>query len=107
MGEFVRVASASAIPPNEMITVEIDGQEIVIANTGDGFSPSRTTAHTARARSGEGILTGDVVECPFHGGQFNVANGRSGGIAAVGADCDLRRAGRRRRHQRREAILVE
>ena len=75
MGEFVRVASASAIPPNEMITVEIDDQEIVIANTGDGFCAFQNDCTHRQGPLGEGILTGDVVECPFHGGQFNVRTG--------------------------------
>jgi len=75
MPEFVRVASASDIPPGEMLIVEIEGEEIAIANL-DGDFVAFQNACTHRAGPlGEGILTGDVVECPFHAGQFNVRTG--------------------------------
>ncbi len=37
MAEFVRVAAASEIPPGEMTIVEVDGQEIAIANLNGEF----------------------------------------------------------------------
>ena len=75
MPEFVRVASANDIPPGEMLIVEVDGEEVAIANL-DGEFVAFQNACTHRAGPlGEGILTGDVVECPFHAGQFNVRTG--------------------------------
>ena len=75
MPEFVKVASASDIPPGEMLIVEVGDEEIAIANL-DGDFVAFQNACTHRAGPlGEGILTGDVVECPFHGGQFNVRTG--------------------------------
>lgn len=76
MPEFVRVASASDIPPGEMLIVEVEGEEIAIANL-DGDFVAFQNACTHRAGPlGEGILTGEVVECPFHAGQFNVRTGQ-------------------------------
>lgn len=75
MPEFVKVASKSDIPPGEMLVVEVNGEEIAIANL-DGEFVAFQNACTHRAGPlGEGILTGDVVECPFHAGQFNVRTG--------------------------------
>lgn len=75
MGEFTRVASTSDIPPGEMIVVEVDGEEVAIANvSGELFAFSNSCTHRG-GPLGEGILTGDVVECPFHAGQFNVKTG--------------------------------
>ncbi len=75
MPEFVKVASTSDIPPGEMLIVEVDGEEIAVANL-DGEFVAFQNACTHRAGPlGEGILTGDIVECPFHAGQFDVRTG--------------------------------
>jgi nitrite reductase/ring-hydroxylating ferredoxin subunit len=75
MGEFVKVASVSEIPPGEMKIVEIDGQEIAIANLNGEFVAFQNECTHRGGPLGEGILIGDVVECPFHAGQFNVRSG--------------------------------
>jgi nitrite reductase/ring-hydroxylating ferredoxin subunit len=75
MPDFKKVASASEIPAGEMTIVEVDGEEVAIANVdGEFFAFSNTCTHRG-GPLGEGILTGDVVECPFHAGQFNVRTG--------------------------------
>ena len=75
MGEFVRVATVDEIPPGEMKIVEIDGQDVAVANTGDGVGAFQNDCTHRQGPLGEGILTGEIVECPFHGGQFNVKTG--------------------------------
>jgi len=75
MGEFVKVASANEIPPGEMTIVEIDGTEIAIANINGEFHAFQNECTHRGGPLGEGMLFGDVVECPFHGGQFNVKTG--------------------------------
>ena len=75
MGEFVRVASASDIPPGEMTIVEVDGEEIAIANLNGEYYAFQNECTHRGGPLGEGMLFGEVVECPFHGGQFNVKTG--------------------------------
>lgn len=75
MGEFVKAASASEIPAGEMKIVEIDGQEIAIANLNGEFVAFQNECTHRGGPLGEGILMGDVVECPFHAGQFNIRTG--------------------------------
>jgi nitrite reductase/ring-hydroxylating ferredoxin subunit len=75
MGEFVKVASASEIPAGEMKIVEVEGQEIAIANLDGEFVAFQNDCTHRGGPLGEGILMGDVVECPFHAGQFNVRTG--------------------------------
>jgi nitrite reductase/ring-hydroxylating ferredoxin subunit len=75
MPEFVKVASASEIPPGEMLIVEVDGEEVAIANVDGEFCAFQNACTHRAGPLGEGILTGDVVECPFHAGQFNVRTG--------------------------------
>jgi nitrite reductase/ring-hydroxylating ferredoxin subunit len=75
MGEFRRVASTNDIPEGEMIVVDVDGEEVAIANVGGEFFAFNNSCTHRGGPLGEGILTGDIVECPFHAGQFNVRTG--------------------------------
>ncbi len=75
MAEFVRVASTGDIPPGEMTIVEIDGVEVAIANLRGEFVAFQNECTHRGGPLGEGILMGEVVECPFHAGQFNIRTG--------------------------------
>ena len=77
MAEFVRVAGVSDVPAGEMLIVEIEGEEIVLANV-DGQIYAFGNGCTHRGGPlGEGLLEGDEVECPFHQGRFNVKTGEA------------------------------
>jgi biphenyl 2,3-dioxygenase ferredoxin subunit len=75
VSEFVKVAAASEIPAGEMLIVDLNGAEIAIANLDGEFVAFQNECTHRQGPLGEGILTGDVVECPFHAGQFNVRTG--------------------------------
>jgi nitrite reductase/ring-hydroxylating ferredoxin subunit len=76
MPDFTRVASTSEVPPGEMKVVEVSGEEVVIANVDGEFVCFSNTCTHKQGPLGEGILLpGGVVECPLHGGQFNVRTG--------------------------------
>ena len=75
MAEFVRVAGVSDVPPGEMMIVEVDGEDVVLANVGGEIYAIGGTCTHRGGPLGEGILMDDVVECPWHGGQFNVKTG--------------------------------
>lgn len=75
MAEFVKVASAGDIPSGEMAVVELDGEEVVIANLGGEFVAFQNECPHRGGPLGEGLLSGGVVECPFHAGQFDVRTG--------------------------------
>ena len=75
MAEFVRVAGRGDVPAGEMLIVEIEGEEIVLANV-DGQIYAFGNGCTHRGGPlGEGLLEDDEVECPFHQGRFNVKTG--------------------------------
>ena len=87
MPEFTRVASTSEVPPGEMTIVEVNGEEVVIANVDGEFVCFSNTCTHKQGPVGEGLLLpGGVVECPFHGGQFNV---RTGEVVAAPPDVPI------------------
>ena len=75
MAEFVKVATVQDVPPGELKVVQVDGEDVALANVnGQIFAIHGVCTHRG-GPLGEGILSGDVVECPWHGGQFNVRTG--------------------------------
>jgi nitrite reductase/ring-hydroxylating ferredoxin subunit len=76
MPDFKTVARTSDVPPGEMTIVELNGEEIAIANVDGEFCAFQNACTHRQGPLGEGLLLpGGIVECPFHGGQFNVRTG--------------------------------
>jgi nitrite reductase (NADH) small subunit/3-phenylpropionate/trans-cinnamate dioxygenase ferredoxin subunit len=76
MPDFVKVASVDQIPPGEVLTVEVNGKEVCLANVdGTIYAIGNECTHQG-GPLGEGVLMGDTVECPWHAGQFNVKSGQ-------------------------------
>ena len=82
MAGFQTVASASELAPGEMKLVDLDGEEVVIANVeGAYFAFSNTCSHEGGPLV-EGELDGHIVTCPWHATPFNVRTGEAleGGV---------------------------
>ncbi len=77
MAEFVRVAGRGDVPAGEMLIVEIEGEEIVLANVGGQIYAFGNGCTHRGGPLGEGLLEGDEVECPLHQGRFNVKTGEA------------------------------
>ena len=77
MADFVRVAGVGDIPAGEMLTVQVDGDDVVLANVdGEIYAFAGECTHKG-GPLGDGVLEGDEVECPFHQGRFNVKTGEA------------------------------
>jgi nitrite reductase/ring-hydroxylating ferredoxin subunit len=77
MAALIKVARVDDVLPGKMQTVNVNGQPIVLANVdGTIYAFSGICSH-ANGPLGRGKLLGDVVECPFHGGQFVVSSGQA------------------------------
>jgi len=83
-----RVARASEIPPGAARRIVLDGLEIAVCNVGGEFHAVDDVCTHAYASLSDGLLFGAEIECPLHGGRFDVCTGRAlGGIVSE----DLRR----------------
>ncbi len=72
---FVKVAQVSEIKPGEMISVEVENEQVLLANVDGSIHAVDDICSHAYATLSEGELTGEQVECPLHGGSFNVTTG--------------------------------
>jgi nitrite reductase/ring-hydroxylating ferredoxin subunit len=77
MATFVTLARVGDVPPGKMLTVQLNGRPVVLANVdGTMYAFGGMCSH-ADGPLGKGKLLGDMVECPFHGGQFEVRTGKA------------------------------
>ena len=77
MSDFVDIARADQLRDGEMMKVEIDGREILLARvSGSYYAIDDRCPHMGGDLS-KGSLEGSVVTCPRHGSEFDV---RSGGL---------------------------
>ena len=75
-GTWVRVASASDLAAGEMTPVEVAGRGLALYHLEDGtWRASDALCTHASAMLTEGWLDGCVIECPLHGGRFDLNNG--------------------------------
>jgi len=79
---FVKVAQVSEIKPGEMISVEVGSEQVLLANVDGSIHAVDDTCSHAYASLSEGDLNGVEVECPLHGGTFNVTTGEPMGPPA-------------------------
>jgi naphthalene 1,2-dioxygenase system ferredoxin subunit len=66
----------------------IGGQEIAPYNPGGEFFATEDFCAHGHVRLTEGYVEGDLVECPMHGGKFDIRTGKAAGAPCV---LDLRR----------------
>ena len=82
MSEFRTVMNTADLAPGKIKPVDLDGEEIAIANVdGEYFAFNNTCSH-AGGPLAEGELEGDIVTCPWHATPFNVRTGEAqeGGV---------------------------
>ncbi len=75
MSDPVKVAGVGDIPPGEMLIVQVDGDDVVLANVDGQFYAFGGECTHRGGPLGEGVLEDDTVECPWHHGRFNVKTG--------------------------------
>ncbi len=83
MGELIKVATLSEIPPGTCLHVEVAGREVAIFNVEGTISAMGGTCTHKGGPLGDGELDGTVVTCPWHGAQFDVTTGQVVGPPAA------------------------
>src|SRR5919199_1047562 len=74
--EFVRVAETKDIQTSQMKEVQIDGEDVCIANVdGKYYAIGNVCTHEGGPLA-DGALEGYEVECPWHQSKFDVRTGK-------------------------------
>jgi len=83
MDDFVRVASVGDVPAGGCMLVEVGDERILLSQLdGEFFAIDEVCTH-AEGPLSEGSVEGDQVECPHHGGLFNLKTGENTGPPAA------------------------
>ncbi len=75
MSKLVDVTAENDLEEGTMKAVTVDGQEVLLARTSDGFHAINNICPHMKGSLSEGVLEGFIVTCPRHGSQFDVRNG--------------------------------
>lgn len=76
MSEFVRAASVKDIAPGQRLYVEFDEETVIILNIGGKYYAIADVCSHDGGPLEDGPLHGYAIECPRHGAQFDVRNGK-------------------------------
>jgi nitrite reductase/ring-hydroxylating ferredoxin subunit/uncharacterized membrane protein len=74
-GEMVEVCEAGELKPDQMRLLHVNGQRIVLANTGEGYCAFQDRCTHRGASLADGVLICGRVQCLWHGSRFDVKSG--------------------------------
>lgn len=74
-GEFVTVARADELKVDQMKLLHIGGKRVVLARTTSGHAAFADSCTHKGGSLADGVLICGVVQCPWHGSQFDCATG--------------------------------
>ena len=78
-GEWRLVASTDDIEEEDVIGVNVAGAAVAIYNVKGKFYATENICTHAFAFLSEGVVIGDVIECPVHQGRFHIPTGKPKG----------------------------
>ncbi|HEY1361202.1 MAG TPA: non-heme iron oxygenase ferredoxin subunit [Xanthobacteraceae bacterium] len=71
----IDLCGAAEVPPGTALKVEAGELSLAVFNIGGEFHVTDDACTHGPGSLSEGYVEGDVVECNFHGGQFNIRTG--------------------------------
>ena len=74
---FHHAADAAHLGAGEVRQVVVDGREIALYNIDGSFFATDDGCTHELASLSEGLVDGGIVECPLHGGKFDIKTGRA------------------------------
>lgn len=68
---------ADEVEEEDVMPALVDGREIAVYRVGGEFFATDDRCTHGAANLSEGVVVGDVIECPLHQGRFCVRSGRA------------------------------
>lgn len=72
----INAASIKDFPPGTMISVEANGNDILLANVGGSYYAIGNVCTHMGCSLSEGTLNGNSVQCPCHSATFDLQTGK-------------------------------
>src|SRR5256885_294848 len=77
MGEWVRAATVSDLPPGSCTEVRVGGRPLALYNVGGSFYATSNVCLHRGGPLGQGQLDGPAVMCPWHAWTWDVRTGEN------------------------------
>jgi nitrite reductase/ring-hydroxylating ferredoxin subunit len=71
----VALCDAHEVAEGTALEVEVDGMLLAVFNLGGTYHVTDNSCTHGPGLLSEGHISGDIVECDFHSGQFNIITG--------------------------------
>jgi nitrite reductase/ring-hydroxylating ferredoxin subunit len=75
--DWVVAANLEQLPPGSVVGIELNGRDLALCNVDGKVHCMDNVCSHAYALLSDGWLDGTVLECPLHGGQFDVVTGKA------------------------------
>ena len=76
MADFMKAVEASKVPPDSMLTVEVEGESVLIANVDGKYYGMGAICTHAEWDLSEGTLAETEVTCAGHGTVWDLRTGK-------------------------------
>lgn len=76
-GNFIAVGKTGEFKDGDKKKVAIGGKEIMVARVGDKYYAIANRCPHMGGDLSAGVLTGTIIQCPWHGSQFDVTDGHN------------------------------
>lgn len=80
---FVTVAAANDLAPGDMMYVEVADEPVCLINLDGKFYAISDICTHQEASLSDGTIIGDEIECPLHGGAFEIRTGQPAAFPVV------------------------
>ncbi len=81
--DFVTVGRVDDLAPGEMTYVDVRNTAVCLINLDGTYYAVNDTCTHAEASLSDGTVEGDTLECPLHGGCFEIRTGRPAAMPVV------------------------
>ena len=81
--DFVTVAKAGDLAPGEMTYVDVRNTAVCLINLDGEYHAINDTCTHADASLSDGTIEGAILECPLHGGCFDIRTGAPAAMPVV------------------------
>ena len=75
MTEYLQIADSTDIELNQSVSVEVNGTNVLICHTEEGFFAVQDLCTHAFSPLCGGFIQGTLVSCPLHGAVFDLKTG--------------------------------
>jgi 3-phenylpropionate/trans-cinnamate dioxygenase ferredoxin subunit len=75
--EWIRVCAATDIDAEDVFRFDFGGRSYAVYNTPAGFYATADLCTHGGAHLSDGLVIGDVIECPLHQGRFHIPTGHA------------------------------